>query len=106
MAEIEQGAFGSESVPLTLFSDNMDTYTEDDAMKYERPIVDPQIEMAKFEVDELLSHRQKQVWRLCMRQGMTQEDAASELNISRSAVATYLKAAEAKIRKHFESKGA
>jgi DNA-directed RNA polymerase specialized sigma24 family protein len=66
--------------------------------------LDKDVEMAKIEIDELLSHRQRQAWRLCMRQGKTQEEAADILHIRRGAIDSYLKAAEIKIRKHFERK--
>ena len=76
--------------------------SEEDAISFERPPYDPQIEQAKGEIDAILSHRQRQVWRMCMRQGKSQEEAADILHISQPNVSRYLEQATMKIKKHFK----
>lgn len=56
---------------------------------------------AKLLVSEILSFRQKQVWALCMKQGLSIYEAADKLNLKSSTVDSYLKSAKAKVVKHF-----
>lgn len=99
--EIAAAAVGGPSTEIAEFADDMDKYREDQAMSFDRPALDKQIEMAKFEINEILSFRQRQVWRMVMRQGLTYEQTAEKMNISAQAVAQYLKVATNKVTKHF-----
>lgn len=56
----------------------------------------------KLEIDDILSFRQRQVWKLCMREGMSAELAAEKLNISLNTVKSYLRDSIKKVREHFK----
>lgn len=78
-----------------------DLLSEDEAVNLTKPDLPDYLVKAKQEIDDLLSHRELQVWRLVMRQGMTHEKAASLLHVGVGSIRTYLQRAKAKIEKHF-----
>src|ERR1700688_2673010 len=117
LAEIEREAIGNADAPsyaewsaAQLESDgcsvvpleaNPDLLSEDEAVNLTKPNLPDEIVEAKQEIDDLLSYRELQVWRLVMRQGISHIKAASLLHISVGAVRTYLQRAKAKIDRHF-----
>lgn len=80
---------------------NPDVLSEDEAMKFYPVDSDPDVEQAKTELMDLLSPREKQVWKLAMRDGVSVSQAAEKLRISKQAVSQYIKTATAKIQKHY-----
>lgn len=82
-----------------------DLLSEDEAVNLTKPDLPDYIVKAKQEIDDLLSHRELQVWRLVMRQGMPHEKAASLLHVGVGSIHTYLQRAKAKIDEHFNQGG-
>ena len=56
---------------------------------------------AKLEVKEILTPRQFQIWRLCMRDGLSQEEVSAKLHMTQQAVSKLLTAAITKVKSHF-----
>lgn len=81
---------------------NPDLLSEENVIPFGRATADPQVKKAIEELTEVLSHRQMQVWRLCMRDGLSETEAADRLRISQQNVSKYLKSAKQKIEKHFK----
>lgn len=81
---------------------NPDLLSEDESIDFGRPISDKTMELAKKEINAILSHREAQVWQKVMRDGLTLVETADKLRISQPTVSGYLKSAEKKVQKHFE----
>lgn len=81
---------------------NQDSILAPDSLELSVGRIDWQMLDAKMEINESLSHRQKQVWQLCMRQGKSVEAASEQLNLKASTVASYLKDAKEKVKRHFK----
>lgn len=80
---------------------NPDVLAEDQTIVWGRATTDRDVLSAMEQLPEILSHREMQVWRYVMRDGMSTTDAANRLRISQQVAAKYLKSAKAKVHKHF-----
>lgn len=79
---------------------NPDRLTEDEAVSFDRPDIGLDVEDAKKIIDEILSYRELQVWRLIMRKGVSYKNTANLLRISESAVSNYLQRAKDKVKRY------
>lgn len=82
---------------------NPDRFPELAEKESDPMMIDFEMLNAKMEINEILSHRQKQVWQLCMRQGKTLEQASEQLNLKIGTVSDYLKTAKEKVKRHFNA---
>jgi ATP/maltotriose-dependent transcriptional regulator MalT len=78
-----------------------DLLSEEEAVNLSKPDLSREFAQAKQEIDEILSTRELQVWRLAMRQGLSHKKIASFLHISIRSVKTYLQRSKEKVREHF-----
>lgn len=121
LSEIEQNAVGGTNVPgyaaWRTAQGNEQTQSDGDkygsvkadpdllsieeAVNLMKPDLSSEFAQAKEEIDEILSNRELQVWRLAMRQGLSHKKIASLLHISVRSIKTYLQRAKTKVRTHF-----
>lgn len=81
---------------------NPDILSEDDAIKFEKPMFSKQLVLATLELKELLSFRESQVWQMVMRDGYSVKEAATKLHIGNRTVEEYISRAKAKVIAHFK----
>lgn len=79
---------------------NPDLLSEDDVINFSKPELGEQYADGKAAIDEVLSPRQLQVWRLVMRHGMTHKQAGSLLHVSARTIEEYLSRATEKVRRY------
>lgn len=112
LAEIEREAVGQKPIDAYLewretrdqhfkqepADANPDVLSEEDAVNLDKPDLPSEFAEAKQAVDDLLSFRELQVWKLTMRKGLSHKQVASLLHISEGTVETYLQRAKNKVR--------
>ena len=71
---------------------NPDQLSEERAFKWGKSTnLTPEEEIKRAQIQRLLTPKQWAVWKLCMQQALTQQEAARQLNISQPTLAIHLK---------------
>ena len=87
-------------------SANPDVLSEDKAVNFNSPILPSRYAEAEKDIDEILSTRELQVWRLVMRRGMSHKHAGDLLHLGEGSVRTYLNRAKDKIERYIGGQNA
>jgi len=70
---------------------NPDLLRDDEGVNFDKPVMPRVLAEAKKAIDDILSPRALQVWKLCMRQGLSHEKAGEILHISKRNIETILR---------------
>lgn len=81
---------------------NPDQLNEKQAFEWGKAIhLTPDEEIKRAQIQNVLTPKQWAVWKLCMQQALTQQEAAKILNISQPTLAIHLKKGIQIVMKHF-----